>query len=163
LFRGHLAQYWALIVLAIAFLGVGLSELFSRRGVPVLAEPLGRTAMLLPLLPLVLFWLRVPDDVRDTASRTFPGLTPLLGYLPKGEHDFLKYALVWFLAGGLYTVFAFTRRSFRFGLIAALAANFGLWALFWHWQDEGLGFLTHPQLWIIPLCLIALVSEYINR
>ena len=46
------------------------------------------------------------------------------------------------------------------GLAAALAANFGLWSLLVHTQ---LSFLAHPQLWLVPLALIVLAAEHINR
>src|SRR5207248_5376543 len=38
--------------------------------------------------------------------------------------------------------------------------NFGLWAL---WTHVGLPFLSHPQAWLIPLGLIVLASEHVNR
>ena len=43
---------------------------------------------------------------------------------------------------------------------AALAANFGLWALLMH---AGIGFLIHPQAWVIPLGVILLVAEHVHR
>jgi hypothetical protein len=52
------------------------------------------------------------------------------------------------------------RRSFRFALVAALSANFGLWVLLF---DNKLSFLSNPQLWLVPGALIALVAEYLNR
>ena len=58
-----------LIVMGIAFLGVGLSEYFERRNLGVLAEPLQRTALLLPLLPVLAFWLRPPGR-RTPPART---------------------------------------------------------------------------------------------
>ncbi len=61
---------------------------------------------------------------------------------------------------GLYTVVSLTRRSFRFALLAALAANFALWSLLTH---HGIAFLLHPQCWLIPLALIVLASEHVNR
>ena len=48
---GIIRTYWMLIVMAIAFCGAGLSALFHRRQMPVLSEPLERTALLLPILP----------------------------------------------------------------------------------------------------------------
>ena len=53
---GIVERYWMLIVMAIAAAGAGLSELFERRRLPVLSEPLARTALLLPLVPVVGFW-----------------------------------------------------------------------------------------------------------
>src|SRR5205823_5964907 len=45
-------------------------------------------------------------------------------------------------------------------LLAAVAANFGLWAFFHH---HGWTFRGSPQLWLIPLALILLVAEHLNR
>ena len=39
-------RYWMLLVMAVAFTGAGVSEFFHRRGLPVLSEPLERTALL---------------------------------------------------------------------------------------------------------------------
>jgi hypothetical protein len=147
LFRHHIfAQYWTFIVMAIAFLGVGVSEFLHRRGLPVLAEPLERTGLFLPLLPLLSFW-----DLRPAHVQMQGLLEPM---------NYGRYAVLWFLAGSLYGLVAVRRRSFRFALAGALAANFGLWALLAHNQ---LDFLTHPQMWLIPFAVIILVAEYLNR
>ena len=53
LFPPFVGRYWPLIIMGIAFFGVGLAEWFARRGWRVLAEPLRRTGVFLPLLPLV--------------------------------------------------------------------------------------------------------------
>jgi hypothetical protein len=113
-----------------------VSEFFSRRGLRVLAEPLQRTGVFLPLLPVLAFWV-----------------------LPH-ETDYGKYALEWFLVGSLYSLVALTKRSFRFALFAALALNASLWALLYRQRVD---FLLHPQLWLIPLALIVLVAEQLNR
>jgi hypothetical protein len=89
-----------------------------------------------------------------------PGLVPFLENLTRLPWNFDAHALIWFLAGGLYLLLALSRRSTGWALAAALAANFGLWAL---WTSRGLPFASHPQVWLIPLGLIVLVSEYIER
>jgi hypothetical protein len=160
LFSGLAAQYWTLIVMVLAFLGVGLSEYFERRGLPVLAVPLQRTGVLLPLLPLLVFWARPPAALLHFADASAPGLRPLLGYLDRLPWQFDAHALLWFLAGFLYALVAAARRSFRWALLSALAANCGVWALLAH---HGVSFLVHPQAWLIPLGLIVLASEYVNR
>jgi hypothetical protein len=160
LFQGQLGKYWTLIVMAIAFIGVGLSEFFKRRNLRVLAEPLERTGVFLPLLPLVAFWVRPPGMIYEWAFERFPGSRPLLEYFRNNPQHYAKYALLWFLVGALYSLVAMTRRSFRFAIIAALAANFGLWALLFH---NSLEFLIHPQMWLIPVALILLVAGHLNR
>src|SRR5262249_43648829 len=61
MFRGPLAQYWTFIVLVVAFAGVGLGEWAERRGLRVLAVPLLRTGVFLPLVPILAFWARPPE------------------------------------------------------------------------------------------------------
>jgi hypothetical protein len=133
LFRGYIQPYWPLIVMAIAFTGVGLGEFFRRRNHTVLASPLERTGALLPLLPVLGFWFA--SDVH--------------------------YSVQLVLVGMLYAVLSVTRRSFGFGLMAALAANGGLW-YFLH-DTEGFTFAQHPQVWLIPFALAVLAAAQMNR
>ena len=135
LFGGFFTQFWPLILLGIAFLGVGLSELFRRQGRWVLAEPLERTGVLLPVLPL--------------ASG--------LWSTPQPGQDVVFFVLV----GGLYTLLSVLRSSLVFASLAGLAFNGALWSLLSH--AEGLGLLRHPQLWVIPPALCVLVGAYWNR
>lgn len=134
LFHGWFVRYWPLIVMLLAFLGVGFSELFRRQRRLVLADPLERTGALLPLLPVLGFWI-----------------------LPARVH----YSLLLVTAGALYAVLSIMRRSFGFGLIAALAANGGLWYLLA--RTDGFGLLEHPQVWLIPPALCVLAAAYLNR
>jgi hypothetical protein len=157
----RLGAGWTLAVMGIAFAGVGLGEFFRRRGVTVLADPLQRTGLFLPLLPLLAFLAQPLLALDPAAAQTFPGLRALESYLNRltGHHGL--HALLWFLLAGLYLSSALTRQSSAFGLLAALAANFGLWVLFAHY--EPLAFFVHPQAWLIPLALIILAAEHVNR
>ena len=58
-FGEFLMRYWMFIVMAIAFTGAALGEWFRRRKLTVLFVPLERTALVLPLLPAVGYWLPV--------------------------------------------------------------------------------------------------------
>jgi hypothetical protein len=160
LFGGVLTKFWPLVIMAIAFAGIGLSEFFARRGLRVLSQPLQRSGIFLPMLPVLAFWVRPPEAVHDFLVRVFPGLHPALEPLMKMQPDFGRYAIMWFCLGLLYSWVASIKKSFRFALIAALAGNFGMWALLFNAQ---LSFFSHPQLWMIPLALILLVSEHVNR
>jgi hypothetical protein len=160
LFRGWAGKYWTLIVMLIAFIGVGLSEFFERRKLSVLAEPLQRTGVFLPLLPLLAFWAKPPAPLLTFADTHAPGLRPLLGYLDKLPQHFDSYAFLWLLVAGLYGLVFWTRRSFVFALLAAMAGNFALWSLLTH---QGFAFLLHPQCWLIPPALIVLAAEHVNR
>jgi hypothetical protein len=134
LFSGFFQQFWPLIVVAIAFLGVGVAELCRRRGQHVLAEPLENTGALLPVLPVVGYWA--------------------------GDSQ-VHYSLLLLCVGVLYAGLSIARRSFGFGILAALAANGGLW--YFLQRQEGLGFLAHPQIWLIPPALCVLAAAYLNR
>jgi hypothetical protein len=134
LFTGFVQRYWTIMVMSLAFLGVGLSEWFRRRQQLVLAEPLERTGVLLPLLPVFAFWV-TPQDVH--------------------------YSLVLLAVGGLYAALSIMRRSFGFGLLAVLAANGGLW--YFLQKSANIGFFAHPQLWLVPLAACVLVAAYLNR
>ncbi len=134
LFEGTFSRYWPLIVIGIAFLGVGFSELFRRRQQRVLAQPLERTATFLPLLPVLGFWLH-PGEVH--------------------------YSLLLVGVGALYAALAVLRHSLVAAISAVLAANGALWYLL-H-DARGLGLLEHPQLWLIPPALSVLIAAYLNR
>jgi hypothetical protein len=126
-------DYWPFVFMVIAFLGAGLSEYFRRKQLRVLAEPLERTGVCLPLLPALAYWV-----------------------LPSAG----EYALIWFLAGLLYGIMSIFKRSWRFALLGAIVANMGLWVLL---QDTGFYFWKHPQMWVIPLALVVLVAEQLNQ
>ncbi len=160
LFFGQAVRYWTFIVMLLAFVGIGLAELFERRGVMVLARPLHRTGVLLPLIPWLAFWAKPPAFVMQFADGQAPGLRPLLGYLEKLPQHFDSYAGLWFLAGLLYGLVALSRWSFGWALLGALATNAGVWSLLAHTEVSA---AVHPQVWVIPLALIVLVSEHVNR
>lgn len=159
-FNPKAVHYWTFVVMLLAFIGVGLAELFARRGLLVLAKPLLRTGVLLPLIPLLVFWARPPELIFDFARERAPGMEPMLGYLRNLPQHFDTYALLWLLAGLLYGLIALSRRSFGWALLGALATNAGLWALLQHHEVPA---AVHPQAWAIPLALIILVSEHVNR
>lgn len=133
-FGGLFEQFWPLVVLAVAYLGVGLSEVFQRQHRLVLAEPLQRTGSLLPVLPVLGFWA-----------------------IPSHTH----YSLVLITVGLLYGALSVTRKSFGFGVVASVAANGGLMYLLNH--NLGFGWFEHAQLWLIPGALCVLAAAYLNR
>jgi hypothetical protein len=134
IFGGFFLTWWPLVVMLLAFTGVGLGELFRRRGRLVLAEPLERTGILLPILPVFGFWI---------------------------EHSEVSYSNLLFLVGLFYGALSVMRRSFVFGIMATLAGNGGLWKLLDGTKDYG--FDQHPQLWLIPVSLSVLAAGHVNR
>ena len=132
-FGGLLRPYWPFIVMAIAFISVGLSELFHRTRIRVLAEPFERTGMFLPLLPALGWWVAA------------------------GNTD---YPLLLFTVGLLYVVLSVTRRSWLAAIGAVVAGNGALWALL---NQRSFNFLEHPQFWLIPPAASVLVAAQLNR
>ncbi len=130
---GRWGEFWPYIVLAIAFAGAGVGEVFQRTGHVVLAEPLQRTGTFLPLLPALGMWF--------VGSRS-------------------DYSLLLFGAGLLYGGLAIGRRSMAAGFAAGVAANGALWSL---WYDRGFDLLGQPQLWLIPPAFSVLLASECNR
>jgi hypothetical protein len=158
--KPELVKLWTFAVMALAYVGIGLAELFERKKIEVLALPLRHTGVLLPLVPLIAFWAKPPAFVNEFAGDRAPGLVPFLNYLRNLPQHFDTYAWLWFLAGGVYGLVALSRKSFGWGLLAALATNAAMWSLLAHHEVP---FAVHPQAWVIPLALIVLLSEHINR
>jgi hypothetical protein len=133
-FDGVLRPYWPLIVMGIAFAGVGLAELCHRFQVRVLAEPLSRTGALLPLLPVLGIWIPNAANV----DRSF----------------------VLLVVGLLYLVLSATRKSWASLIAAAVAGNAALWVLL---DDFQFDLTAYPQLWLIPPALSVLLAAQLNR
>jgi hypothetical protein len=134
LFTGFIERYWPLVVMVIAYFGVVTSEALRRRHLLVLAKPLERTGAFVPLIPVLGFWIA------------------------SSEVDF---TVLLFIVGGLYGLLSILRRSFGFGLVAALAGNAGLWYAFQRTDDYQ--FLQHPQLWLVPVAVSVLIAAYLNE
>jgi hypothetical protein len=115
LFSGFFQRYWPLVVLAIAYAGVAVSEFLKRRNVHVLAQPIERTGVFLPLLPVIGFWIAQSQ---------------------------VEYSTLLFVVGGLYGLLSILRRSFWFGLAAGAG---GKWrTLVFAARDFGLSLLSAP-------------------
>lgn len=134
IFTGLFTAYWPFVVIAIAFTGIAVSEFLRRRGLMVLAEPLHRTGAFLPVLPAIAFWI--------VSSK-------------------VDYSAVLFAVGMLYATISLLRRSYGFGLLAALACNGGLWFFLQHTGSFRID--QHPQVWFIPAALSVLVAGQLNR
>jgi hypothetical protein len=134
LFGGRFQAYWPVIILLLAFVGVALSEQLRKRGRTVLADPLSRTGVFLPLLPSLAFGL-VKSNV--------------------------DYAGVLLGVALFYGMLSIMRQSFGFGLLAVIAANGGWWH--WLQRTGDFGFYAHPQVWLIPAALSLLAAAHINR
>jgi hypothetical protein len=134
LFTGFFTRYWPFVVMVLAFVGVGLGELFRRRGQRVLGEPLLNTGFFLPIFPVIGFWL--------VASK-------------------VDYSGLLLLVGALYAIVAVLRSSFGVSLLACLAANGALW--YFLSQQQHFSLLERPQLWLTPAAISVLIAAYLNR
>ncbi len=158
-----LGRYWTVTLLVEAFIGVALSDFLRHRGWPVLADPLRRTAVVVAFVPVLAYAVQPLAGWQEAIGSRIAGLQPVLRYLhpdrfPGGA---AMHALCWLLLGLLHAWLARTRKSPNQLLLAALFINFSVWVLLG--TREELAFLTHPQLWLIPLGLIFLAAEWINR
>lgn len=131
---GSFERYWPFIVMLIAYGGVLISEALRRQRLNVLARPLERTATLLPLLPVLGFWIAESE---------------------------VDYSALLVVTGGLYGLLSLLRRSFWFGVTAAVCANGALWYFLQRTDDYQ--FLQHPQLWLIPVALSVLLTTHLNE
>lgn len=134
LFGGVMRHYWPLLIMAIAFAGVGAGELLRRKDHLTFARPLQNSGIFLPLLPALSFWM--------AGSR-------------------VDYSALMVVVALLYGSLAVLRHSFRFAILAAAAGNIALRYLL-H-RTEQLGFLAHPQLWVIPAGLSVLAAAEAHR
>jgi len=132
-FRESLQDWWPLIVLGVAFTGVAVGELCRVRSLTVLGDPFQKTAALLPLLPALAFWV--------ATSR-------------------VDYSTVLFLVGVIYVLLSRFRTSDLYAAAAGIAGNAGLWAL---WHEQGTTLVEHPQVWLIPPAVCALVAAQLNQ
>ena len=160
LFPGFLGGKWPLILMGVGFAATAAGELFARRGNFVLADPLRKTGFSLPMVPLLAFVLK-PAILALRLEEGLPGLEPILRYLHNLPDSPALHASLWFLLGVLYLMVAGMRRSPNHLLLAALWANFGLWVVLAN--QQGLGLFVHPQLWLIPVGVILLAAEIVNR
>ena len=135
LFPHMLERYWPFMVMLIAFAGGRLQELpFRRRSQFVLAAPLERTGAFLPLLPVFGFWAFASN---------------------------VHYSGLMFVAGALYGALAIMRRSFGYGVFAAMAGNGGLWYFLHH--VEGYGFPAASAALAHSHRRLRLAAAHLNR
>ena len=134
LFHGFFESYWPLVLIGVAFIGVVASEALRRRSVLVLAQPIHRTGVFVPLLPVLGFWI-VTSEV--------------------------DLSLLLFLVGAVYGLLSVLRRSFIFGALAGICGNAGFWYLLNRTNDYQ--FLQHPQLWLVPTALSVMLAAYLNE
>ena len=133
LFGGWVQSVWPLLMVGLAFVGLGVSEWAKRNKRGVLAEPLERTGMLLPMLPLLAHWM-VPSQVH--------------------------YGVSLLCASVAYATFGYLRKSMLYWGASVILGNAALWFAL---QSTDFKFTEHPQLWVIPPALSLLAILQILR
>jgi hypothetical protein len=99
LFGGWMQSIWPLLVVAIGFAGVGISEWSERRGWKVLANPLRNSGSLLPLLPILAPWI--------SPSQVDQGATMLVAAVGYGMFGFFRASPIYITASILCANIAF--------------------------------------------------------
>ena len=136
---GALGEYWPLVLMLLAFVGVFISEVFRKRENHVLSEPLHNTAFLLPMIPILTLWI-------------FPS---------EGGGFFNSYPAIFFGAALLNVLMACLRRSFLHSVIAAVAGNASLWMFFT--STDSFSFADDPQFWVIPPAISMIIVAQIFK
>ncbi|MEZ6138427.1 MAG: hypothetical protein R3C53_26390 [Pirellulaceae bacterium] len=143
LFSGILADWWPIVVFAIAILSAGVGEWLRRMGQSIVADPIHQSSLLLPAIPLAGVWWLQPDSAAWLWS------------------DWGKYAVLLLTAAGLYGLHGWLRNSVTLRAMSGALALFSFWSVLQSQPD--LRFLEHPQFWLLPPALAALVFVEFNR
>lgn len=142
LFSGVLAVWWPIVLLALAMLSGGVGEWLRRRGDTIVSDPVRRSSLLLPVIPLLGVWFTQP------ASSTWVW------------NDWSCYSILLLAASGAYGLQSSLRSSVALrGL--ALSLLLGAFWSFLH-GNPNLRFAAQPLLWLLPPALSALVFVETN-
>ncbi len=140
-----LRGYWPYIVMALAFLSVGATEWARRRNDEVMSRTLSHTALYLPLVPVVGFWLSGLADDFDWAFR--------------GGR--VRYDVVLAIGSIYYIGISSMWKGIMPRITAIVLGNAAWWVVLV--QNPGWGFLSHPQAWLIPPAVCVLVAAHLYR
>lgn len=146
-----LRQIWPYVVMGIAFASVGMAQWALRRKDTVLFDTMKRTAMFLPLIPVIGFWLSgayaMMLNELDWSWTFYRGTTSYQGLLIVGAIYYGIMSLLW-------------KNGFP-RVATVVLANAGLWVMLT--QTPGWGFLSHPQAWLIPPAACVLLIAHLQR
>jgi hypothetical protein len=134
LFQWKLKEFWPYLAMAVCFAGVGISRMLEKRNLEVLSAPLFNTAITLPIVTSICFF---------------------------AIHSSAEGSSVMLLAGLLYLIVGIVTESMLGKVLALFFGNLALWMFYGQYQN--LSFLAHPQWWLIPPAISALVAAQLNR
>ena len=134
LFQIGIKAYWPYIAMAICFGGVGMAQVLEQRNLKVLGQPLFHTAAILPVIvSAAMFGI---DSKADTS-------------------------MVMLIVGMVYLMISYTHHSVLSGAAAVVFGNLALWIFINRFP--GFSFFEHPQLWLIPPAVSALVAGQLSH
>ena len=143
LFSGIFVKWWPLVVFAIAMISAGVGEWLQRINQRIIADPVGRSSLLLPIIPLAGVWWFHPEGAEWLWS------------------DWGRYSFLLLSASLLYGIQSWMRNSIGLRALAATLTLFSFWAFLQ--SNPNLQFIEHPQFWILPPSLAALLFTEFNR
>ncbi|QDV46343.1 hypothetical protein Enr13x_62520 [Stieleria neptunia] len=148
-----LRAYWPYVVMTLAFASVGITEWARRRGDDVLEKTLKQTALFLPLVPVIGFWL------------SGSWVSSLFGESDGSRWTYIQgrvsYQGLLIAAALYYGVVSFLWKSGRARLVSIMIGNVALWVILV--QTPNWDFLSHPQAWLIPPAVCVLVATHFQR
>ena len=143
LFSGIFVKWWPLVVFAIAMISAGIGEWLQRLNQRIIADPVGRSSLLLPIIPLVGVWWFHTEGSEWLWS------------------DWGRYSFLLLSASLIYGIQGWLRASLGLRALAAGLVLFSFWAFLQ--SNPSLQFTEHPQFWILPPSLAALLFVEFNR
>lgn len=143
LFSGIFVKWWPLVVFAIAMISAGVGEWLQRINQKIIADPVGRSSLLLPVIPLAGVWWFHAQEAEWLWS------------------DWGRYSFLLLSASLVYGIQSWMRNSIGLRALAATLTLFSFWTFLQ--SNPNLQFTEHPQFWILPPSLAALLFTELNR
>jgi hypothetical protein len=140
-----LRPYWPYIVMGIAFVSVAVTEWAKHRHDTILSDMLSKTALYLPLVPVVGFWLS--GSLGEYAWLFTGGKVRYDVLLALGAVYYIGLSAMW--KGAVSRI------------AAVVLGNAALWVVLVQRPDWS--FLAHPQAWLIPPAVCVLVMAHLYR
>lgn len=141
--RGLFLNWWPVILFAIAFASTLLGEWLKQIQLPLLADPIRRSSLLLPIIPLAGVWAIQSDRTAMLWS------------------DFERFAVLLLIASSLYGLHGWMRGSVALRGLSACLVLLGFWS-FLH-SNPDMRFFEHPQFWLMPPAICSLIFIEWNR
>jgi hypothetical protein len=143
-FGGWLSQWWPLLVYLAAMASIAIGKFWLSSDRSILRDPIERTTVLLPIIPVIGIWLGKSDpNLLIDWQQPFP------------------FAMLLLLGAALYAMEALRRNHSGLKWLAGLLGVAAFWASLT--SNPMLAFSQHPQLWIIPPAIAGLVLLETNR